>query len=94
MLIRLRLAPERTRTRSGACLSNTYVRIAPTRILLDVNTSPEAQSSLGESFVFLPPQDGSSAMGENPGSDQHSLVQARKSSRWHMVASETDDPPR
>ena len=32
-----------------------------------------------ESLVFLPPPDGCSAMGENPDSEQHSLVQAHKS---------------
>jgi hypothetical protein len=46
MFIRLRRVPERTRTRSGACMSDTYMRIAPTRILLDVNPSPEAQTAL------------------------------------------------
>ena len=32
---RLRRIPTRTRTRSGACMLDTYMRTAPTLILLD-----------------------------------------------------------
>jgi hypothetical protein len=38
--------PERTRTRSDACMSDTYIRISPTRILLDVNLSIETWATL------------------------------------------------
>jgi hypothetical protein len=46
MFIRLRRVPERTRTRSGACTSDTYMRIAPTVTSADVNTSPDAWPAL------------------------------------------------
>ena len=47
MFIRLRRVPARTRTRSGACTSDTYMRIAPTLTSADVNTSPDAWAALG-----------------------------------------------
>ena len=46
MFILLQRVPERTRTRSGACMSDTYMRIVPTITLADVNLSPEAWASL------------------------------------------------
>ena len=38
---------KRTRTRSGACMLDTYILIAPTITSADVNTSPEAWAALG-----------------------------------------------
>jgi hypothetical protein len=38
-------------------------------------------NAAGASCIFLPPPDGCSTRGENPGSEHHSLVQARKSSQ-------------
>jgi hypothetical protein len=46
MFYRLRRVPERNSTRSGACMSYTYMRIAPTRILFDVKSSQDTQSFL------------------------------------------------
>ena len=50
---------------------------SPRQVLVS-GTRPHKDAP-GASFVILPPPDGSSARGENPGSEQHSLVQARKS---------------
>jgi hypothetical protein len=47
MFIRLRRVPARIRTRSGACTSDTYMRIAPTLTSADVNTSPDTWAALG-----------------------------------------------
>jgi hypothetical protein len=46
MFHRLRRVPARNRTRSGACMSDTYIRIAPTRILFDFPPSQEVQDTL------------------------------------------------
>ena len=47
MFIRLRRVPARIRTRSGACTSDAYMRIAPTLTSADVNTSPDTWAALG-----------------------------------------------
>ena len=46
MFIRLRRVQPRTRTRSGACTSDTYMRTAPTLTSADVNPSPDAWAAL------------------------------------------------
>ena len=46
MFIRLRRVQPRTRTRSGACTSDTYMRTAPTLTSADVNPSQDAWAAL------------------------------------------------
>ena len=54
MFIRLRHVPERTRTRSGACTSDTYMLITPTLTSADVNTSPDAWATLSSDEAIRP----------------------------------------
>jgi hypothetical protein len=56
MLIRRLRAPERTHERSVARMSDTYMRITPTCILLDVNTSPEARGDLWLDVAYMDSQ--------------------------------------
>ena len=54
MFIRLRHVPERTRTRSGACTSDTHMLITPTLTSADVNTSPDAWATLSSDEAIRP----------------------------------------
>ena len=53
IFIRRSFARGRNRTRSGTFMSDTYMRIAPTRILLDVKSSREAHVALRLELIIL-----------------------------------------